>query len=249
MSKPERRRLDRLLVERGLCDSREMAKRLVLAGEVKVAGRTVDKAATAVAVDAEITVAERPRYVSRAGLKLEAALDAWGIDPAARVCLDVGASTGGFTDCLLQRGAARVFAFDVGTNQLAWKIRSDARVAARERFNCRHLTASELGEGEARPDLGVVDVSFISLEKILPAMAATLAVPGEVVALVKPQFELARGEVGKGGIVRDDALREKALARVAGFAEAELGWAVAATMPCPVAGTDGNREWLAWFRF
>lgn len=239
-------RLDQLLVERGLCESREGAKRSVLAGEVKVDGHVVDKPATKVSGDAEIALAARPKYVSRAGFKLEAALDAWPVDPAGRVCMDVGASTGGFTDLLLQRGASKVYAFDVGTNQLAWKLRSDARVVVRERFNCRHMTASDLA-GVA-PDLVVSDVSFISLTKILPAVDKVIARPGDVVVLVKPQFELERDEVGRGGLVKDEGLRAKALGKIVAFAVAELDWLARETMDCPVEGATGNREFLAWFR-
>ena len=238
-------RLDQLLVERGLCESREGAKRLILAGEVKIGDRVVDKPASSVADDAAVAVAEKPKFVSRAGLKMEAALDAFGVDPAGRICMDVGASTGGFTDCLLQRGAAKVYAFDVGTNQLAWKIRQDERVVVREQFNCRYMELEDVTAGA--PDLVVSDVSFISLTKILPAIARVIAADGEVVVLVKPQFELERHEVGKGGIVKDDALRAKALEKIVGFATGELAWEMRATMDSPVEGVGGNREFLAWF--
>jgi 23S rRNA (cytidine1920-2'-O)/16S rRNA (cytidine1409-2'-O)-methyltransferase len=240
-----KKRLDQLLVERGLSESREGAKRLVLAGEVKVGGHVVDKPATKVAEDAEIEVAAKPKYVSRAGLKLEAALDAWPVDPLGRICMDVGASTGGFTDLLLQRGAKKVYAFDVGTNQLVWKLRSDPRVIVREQFNCRYMEASDVTEGA--PDLVVSDVSFISLTKILPAMAKVIARPAEIVVLVKPQFELERDEVGKGGLVKDEGLRSRALEKIVRFATEELGWEVKETMDSPVEGATGNREFLAWF--
>jgi len=241
-----KKRLDQLLVERDLSESREGAKRLVLAGEVKVGGHVVDKPATKVAEDAEIDVAAKPKYVSRAGLKLEAALDAWPVDPAGRICMDVGASTGGFTDLLLQRGAEKVYAFDVGTNQLVWKLRSDPRVVVREQFNCRYMEASDVTEGS--PDLVVSDVSFISLTKILPAMDKVIARPADIVVLVKPQFELERDEVGKGGLVKDEALRSKALEKIVRFATEELGWEAKETMDSPVEGATGNREFLAWFR-
>ena len=239
-------RLDQHLVESGLCESRERAKRLILAGEVKVDGHVVDKPASGVPADAVVEVTERPKFVSRAGLKLEGALDAFGIDPAGRICLDVGASTGGFTDCLLQRGATMVFAFDVGTNQLAWKLRNDSKVIVREQFNCRHMEPGDLG-GEV-PDLAVTDVSFISLTKILPAIARVIAPGGEVVALVKPQFELEREQVGKGGVVRDDELRRHALEKIVGFATRDLSWECLGTMDSPVEGATGNREFLSWFR-
>jgi 23S rRNA (cytidine1920-2'-O)/16S rRNA (cytidine1409-2'-O)-methyltransferase len=238
-------RLDQQLVERGLCESREGAKRLILAGEVKVGGHVVDKPASSVAAEAVIEVAKKPKYVSRAGFKLEAGLDAFGVDPAGRICMDVGASTGGFTDLMLQRGAEKVYAFDVGTNQLVWKLRKDDRVIVREKFNCRYMEASDVTEGA--PSLVVSDVSFISLTKILPAVAKVIAAGGELVVLVKPQFELERDEVGKGGIVKDEALRQKALAKIVGFAEQELGWECRGTMDSPVEGAGGNREFLAWF--
>lgn len=239
-----RSRLDVALAERGLCPSREQARRLILAGEVLVNGQPAAKPGTAVLPDDELTVRSRPRYVSRGGLKLEGALQAFGLDPAGMVCLDAGASTGGFTDCLLQHGAARVYAFDVGTNQLAWSIRSDPRVLAREKFNLRHLTPDDVPEPV---DLAVFDLSFISLTLILPPVSAVLHPDrGQMICLIKPQFELQRGEVGPGGIVRDPALHEKAVRRIRDFAATMPGFCWRQCVPSPIQGTDGNTEFLAW---
>ncbi len=240
-----RPRLDQHLVAIGLCESREMAKRLILAGEVRIDGHRADKPATPVPEDAEVTIRERPKFVSRGGLKLEAALDAFGIDVEGKIGLDIGASTGGFTDCLLQRGAAKVYAFDVGTNQLAWKIRSDPRVVSREQFNCRDLQPEDLDEP---PDLVVSDVSFISLTRILPAATRVLAAGGELVVLIKPQFELERDQVGKGGIVRDPALRQLAVDKICTFATTELNLRIGGVIDSPIEGATGNREFLAWLQ-
>lgn len=239
MAKSER--VDALLVARGLCESREQAKRLIMAGEVLCGTERVAKPSTKVAPDAELTVLARPKYVGRGGLKLEGALAQFGIDPAGWTCLDVGASTGGFTDCLLQHGAARVHAIDVGTNQLAWKIRADERVVAREQFNARHLTVEDLGE---RVRLAVMDLSFISLIKVLPAVFGVLEEGGEVVCLIKPQFELSKAEVGKGGIVREPELHEKAVEKIRSFV-AEEGREWKGVIESPITGTDGNVEFLA----
>ncbi len=236
-------RLDLALVARGMCDSREQARRLILAGEVKVNGHVCDKASSGVEPTGEIEIRERPRFVSRGGLKLEGALESFGIDPAGKVCLDIGASTGGFTDCLLQRGAERVYAFDVGTNQLAWKIRDDPRVIVRERFNVRHLVPADVGE---LVDLVVIDVSFISLARILGPAFSVLVENGSVVCLIKPQFELEREAIGKGGIVRDPALHERAIARIRDFVTADLAKVWHGHVDSPITGTDGNREFLAW---
>lgn len=244
----KRQRIDLALVERGLCASREQARRLILAGEVLIDGHPARKASDPVREESTLKVKSPPKYVGRGGLKLEAALDRFGIDPSGRVCLDIGASTGGFTDCLLQRGAARVHAFDVGTNQLVWKIRSDPRVVAREQFNCRKLAAGDVGEPVS---LVVIDVSFISLTLILPVLAdPQLAAPGcELVMLVKPQFEVAREQVGRGGIVRDEQVRQTASAGIRDFVNERMpGWTWVDSFDCPVAGTDGNREFLAWCR-
>lgn len=239
----ETQRADALLVARGLCESREQAKRLIMAGEVMSGTERIAKPGERVAADAPLEVLERPRFVGRGGLKLEGALDAFGIDPAGRVCLDVGASTGGFTDCLLQRGAGRVHAIDVGTNQLAWKLRRDERVVSREKFNARHLEARDLGE---TVDFAVMDLSFISLTKVLPAVFGVLRDGGSVVCLIKPQFELSREEVGKGGIVREEPLRRKAVEKIRRFVTDDCGRAWKGLIESPITGTDGNVEFLAW---
>lgn len=240
-----KQRLDQLLVARGFCESREKGKRLILAGEVLVNDVPVTKAGQLVPDDAVLRVKQPPRFVSRGGFKLEGALDHFGIDVKGVTCLDVGASTGGFTDCLLQRGAAKVFAFDVGTNQLAWRLRSDPRVFARENFNVRHMKPGDVGE---QVDLVVADVSFISLTLVLPPALRVLKPGGDAVALIKPQFELSRGEVGRGGIVRETALHEKACAKIESFVKAQPEWEWRGLMESPIQGTDGNREFLGWIR-
>ncbi len=242
-NKPKTDRADALLTTRGLCDSREQAKRLILAGEVRSGERTIDKPSTKLAVDAPLAVRERPRYVGRGGFKLEGALDAFGIDPHGWVCLDVGASTGGFTDCLLQRGALRVHAVDVGTNQLVWKLRNDPRVIVREQFNARHMVPDDLGE---KVRLAVMDLSFISLTKVLPAVFAVLDEGGSVVCLIKPQFELRREDVGRGGVVRDAGLHQQAIDKIRHFVTAGQGRDWRGVIPSPITGTDGNQEFLAW---
>jgi 23S rRNA (cytidine1920-2'-O)/16S rRNA (cytidine1409-2'-O)-methyltransferase len=236
-------RADTLLLARGLCDSREQGKRLILAGEVRSGDRIIDKPSAKLALDAPLEIREKPRFVGRGGLKLEAALDAFGIDPNGWVCLDVGASTGGFTDCLLQRGASRVHAVDVGTNQLVWKLRNDPRVIAREQFNARHLTPEDLGE---KVRLAVMDLSFISLTKVLPAVFGVLTDDGSVVCLIKPQFELQREDVAKGGIVRDPALHDQAITKIRDFVTRHHARHWRALIPSPITGMDGNQEFLAW---
>jgi 23S rRNA (cytidine1920-2'-O)/16S rRNA (cytidine1409-2'-O)-methyltransferase len=236
-------RADALLFSRGLCDSREQAKRLILAGEVRCGDRIVDKPGAKLPLDAPLEVLEKPRYVGRGGLKLEGALAAFGIDPTGWTCLDVGASTGGFTDCLLQHGAAKVHAIDVGTNQLVWKLRNDPRVMAKEQFNARNLTPEDLGE---KVRLAVMDLSFISLTKVLPAVFPVLEDDGTVVCLIKPQFELEREDVSKGGIVRDPALHERAVEKIRHFVTVDLGHEWHGVIPSPITGTDGNQEFLAW---
>jgi len=238
-------RLDRVLVERGLAESRTRAEALILAGRVRVEGHESVKPGTAVAPDTEVSVAapEHP-WVSRGGVKLAAALDHFGIDPSGRVCLDVGASTGGFTDVLLSRGARTVYAVDVGYGQLHAKLRGDPRVVLLEKVNARYLSRAQV---PVPVELLVADVSFISLSLILPAAVPLLAPGAAAVLLVKPQFESARGEVGKGGIVRDPAVRERAVARVAASAVA-LGLGPLGTIRSPIAGADGNEEFLAAFR-
>lgn len=234
-----RRRLDQLLVERDLADSREKAKALILAGEVMVNGQREDKAGHAVSADSRIEVKNPPPYVSRAGKKLEAALDRFALAVEGMVCLDVGSSTGGFTDCLLQRGAARVYAIDAGTAQLDWRIRTDPRVVVREQTNARYLRPHDFPEPM---DLAVCDVSFISVTMILPVLPGLLKSGGEMLILVKPQFELERGLVGKGGIVTDPSSHARACARVASACQA-LGFRCV-VIPCPVLGAEGNREFL-----
>jgi len=238
-------RLDQELVHRGLAQSRETAKRLILAGEVLVGGHKADKPATPVNSEIEIIVKQRPKFVSRGGLKLEAALDHFKIDVTQRVALDIGSSTGGFTDCLLQRGASRVYAFDVGTNQLAWKIRNDNRVISREQFNCRNLSPDDVAEV---PTIVVGDVSFISLTKILEPATNIIAPGGEFVMLIKPQFELKRGQIGKGGIVRDPALHQEAIDKVNSYAHETLGIKPQGVIASPIEGAAGNREFLAWYK-
>jgi len=241
----KKERLDKLLVERGLVPSRERARALILAGKVVVDDHAVDKAGAQVADDASIRLkGEDIPYVSRGGLKLAKGLDVFALDASGRVALDVGASTGGFTDCLLQRGAARVYAVDVGYGQLAWKLREDPRVVNLERTNIRDLLPERLDE---RPSLAVIDASFISLDKVLPATLALLSEGGEVVALIKPQFEVGRGEVGKGGVVRDAGKHEMVVAKVRETAEA-LGCRVLGVTESPILGPKGNREFLIHLR-
>jgi len=236
-------RVDALLVARGLCESREQAKRLVLAGEVRSGDRLIEKPSVTLALDAPLEIKEKLKFVGRGGLKLEGALEQFQVDVTGLVCADVGASTGGFTDCLLQRGALRVHALDVGTNQLAWKIRNDPRVQVKEKFNARHMQLADLGEAV---DLAVMDLSFISLTKVLPAVFSVLKPQGQVICLIKPQFELERDDIGKGGIVRDHALHEKAVGKIREFVAGSglKNWR--GLVESPITGTDGNREFLAW---
>ncbi len=240
-----RKRIDKLVHERGLTDSREAARRSILAGKVKAGGHVVDKPGTQVAEDVEIEVAQPPRYVGRGGLKLERALEEFALPVDGAVCLDIGSSTGGFTDCLLQHGAAKVHAVDVGTNQLAWKIRSDPRVAVQENFNARYLKEEDLGE---HVDLAVIDVSFISLRLILPPAFGVLKPDGGIVCLIKPQFELTRELVGKGGIVRDPALHAQAVDTIRRFVVEDLRKHWHNVIDSPITGADGNREFLAWLK-
>ncbi len=243
-----KQRLDALLVERQLCDSRQQAQRLIRAGEVRVNRQIVDKPGTEVDIAAEIEVKARSPYVSRGGEKLAKALAEFQIPIAGRICLDGGISTGGFTDCLLQVGAAKVYGIDVGYGQVAWSLRQDERVVLRERTNLRHLTPEELyGENDLRPDLGVADVSFISLTKILPALWSLLAPPREVVLLVKPQFEVGKEKVGKKGVVRDAKDQAEAIAHVLETAQI-LGWGYSGLIWSPLLGPAGNVEYLLWLR-
>ena len=243
----KRQRIDLLLVQRGLAESRAKAQALVMAGAVVAGEARVDKPGALVDPDLPIRLKEYAapqRYVSRGALKLEGALQAFPVDPGGKTCADLGASTGGFTDVLLQRGAAKVYAVDVGYGQLHPKIRGDPRVVVRERENARTLTAESLGE---RVDLVVGDLSFISLRLVLPAVKAILAPGGEAVLLVKPQFEVGKGEVGKGGVVRDETKRRAALETVEAAARG-LGFEVVGEAESPIAGPAGNREWLLALR-
>jgi 23S rRNA (cytidine1920-2'-O)/16S rRNA (cytidine1409-2'-O)-methyltransferase len=238
-----KQRLDRMLVERGLVESREKAQALVLAGEVLVGGVPAAKPGQSVEANAVLELKARPAHVSRGGLKLEAALDQFRIPVSGLVCLDVGASTGGFTDCLLQHGARRVYAIDVGFGQLDWKLRNDPRVVVRERLNARYLQPADVGEPI---DLAVCDVSFISVTLILPALVPLLQKRAEMVILVKPQFEAGKGQVGKGGIVRDPALHQAACSRV-GDAVRAMGFEIA-IIDSPILGAEGNKEFLLYAR-
>ena len=240
MKRVEKTRLDQLLVERGLAESREKARALILAGQVLVGGQKSDKPGHSVAADSRVELLERMPYVSRGGFKLAAALDHFGINVAGKFCLDVGASTGGFTDVLLQRGAKLVYALDVGHAQLDWKIRNDPRVFVREGVNARHLDPADFPQ---RFDLAVCDVSFISATLIVPAMAPLLAPEGAMIVLVKPQFEVGREDVGKGGIVRDPQSHQKAIERVTAAA-IELSLEVLGVRPSHLTGAEGNQEFF-----
>jgi len=241
-------RLDELLVERGLATTRAEASRLIMAGRVRLGGERADKPGRLTRADAPLEVVGVSPFVGRGGEKLAAALDVLGVAPADRVCLDVGASTGGFTDCLLQRGARHVYAVDVGRGQFHPRLRAHPRVTVLEGVNARYLEPAQLGEPAS---LGTVDVSFISLEKVIPAVAACVADaeggPGELVALVKPQFEVGRGRVGKGGVVRDVALQRGVLMRIAASARV-LGLAVCGVVASPLRGPKGNREFFLHLR-
>ena len=245
MATSKRIRLDKLLVDSGYFDSRQRAQRAILAGEILVAERIFDKPGSLVLPDAAIRVTAAERYVSRGGYKMEAALDRFGIDPSGRRCLDVGASTGGFTDCLLQRGASEVVTVDVGHNQLAWKIRSDSRVKVFEGINARFLAAEQLG---ANFSLAVADVSFISLTLVLRPIFKCLEQIGEIVVLIKPQFELDAKRVDKGGVVRDATNRAAAVEKVQNFVTGQLGRQWLGVIESPILGAKGNQEFLAWLR-
>jgi 23S rRNA (cytidine1920-2'-O)/16S rRNA (cytidine1409-2'-O)-methyltransferase len=241
-----KQRLDKLLVDLDLCSSRQLAQRLIQAGEVMVNQQCVDKPGTEVDITAAIQVKQQARFVSRGGEKLAKALAHFEIGVADRTCLDGGISTGGFTDCLLQNGAKQVYGIDVGYGQVAWTIRQDPRVVLRERTNLRHLTPEDLYSPEQqRPDLGVVDVSFISLAKVASALWGLLAVPREVVLLVKPQFEVGRERIGKKGVVRDAGDQADAMAQVLA-ATAALGWGYRGLTWSPLVGPAGNLEYLLW---
>ena len=237
-------RLDQLVVTRGLTESREMAQRLIMAGEVTVNGQKATKAGHTYPEDAEITLAAKPRFVSRGGEKLQGAFDVYPINVEGQCCLDVGASTGGFTDCLLQHGARRVLALDVGTNQLHYRLRTDERVWSKEQFNCRYLTPDDLPE---TPTFGVTDVSFISLKLILPPMTASLAPGSHIISLIKPQFEAGRKDVPHG-VVRDEAVRQRVIEEIKAFGTQELGLEWLGCERSPLLGPEGNVEFLAWWR-
>jgi 23S rRNA (cytidine1920-2'-O)/16S rRNA (cytidine1409-2'-O)-methyltransferase len=238
--KIEKTRLDVLLVERGLAPSRERAQAMLLAGNVRVNGKRMDKPGTRLAADAQVEIAgETQRYASRGGLKLEGALEDFGVAPQDKTCLDVGSSTGGFTDCLLQHGARRVYAVDVTINQLDWKLQTDPRVVTIER-NARYLKPEDVGE---LVDLVTMDVSFISVTKVLPAIVPITRAGADFLVLIKPQFELERRQVGKGGVVRDAALHEKAVASVTATAAA-LGLEIVGVRASRITGTEGNQEFF-----
>ena len=236
-----KQRLDLLMTERGLCDSRSRAQALIMSGAVFVDGQKCDKAGTPVADDAAVEVrGETCPFVSRGGLKLEKALREFGVDPTGYVCSDSGASTGGFTDCLLQKGAKKVFAIDIGYGQLAWALRTDPRVVCMERTNIRYVTPEDLGEPL---DLSVVDVSFISLRLVLPAVQKLLKPTGQVLCLIKPQFEAGKDKVGKKGVVREKSTHVEVLEQFLGLAD-ELGFTVRNLTFSPVKGPEGNIEFL-----
>ena len=237
-------RLDQLLVARGFFASREQAQRAIMAGDIKVGTRVAAKPSELLPAEAVIAVASPPKYVGRGGLKLEGALDSFQIAVPGKTALDIGASTGGFTDCLLQRGAAKVYAVDVGHDQLAWKIRRDPRVITKEKVNARTLSREEVPEPI---ELCVIDVSFISLTLILPKAFELVTPNGVILALIKPQFELQRDDVGRGGVVRDPQLHEKAQRKIVDFVT-NLGEIVVGVIPSPIKGTDGNQEFFACLR-
>ncbi len=242
-----KQRLDILLVELNLCDTRQQAQGLIRAGEVRVNQQLIDKPGTDVDTAATIEVRQRSPYVSRGGEKLARALKEFEMGVSDRTCLDGGISTGGFTDCLLQAGAAQVYGVDVGYGQVAWSLRQDPRVILRERTNLRHLQPEDLYGDQPLADLGVVDVSFISLAKILPALWQLLRSPREVVLLVKPQFEVGRDRIGKKGVVRDPADQAGAIAQVLQAAQAS-GWSYHGLTWSPLVGPAGNLEYLLWLQ-
>ena len=241
-------RLDSLLVDRQLCESRQQAQRLIRAGEVRVNQQVMDKPGTEVDVAAAIEVKQRSPYVSRGGEKLAKALQAFELRVSDRICLDGGISTGGFTDCLLQAGAKQVYGIDVGYGQVAWSLRQDQRVILRERTNLRHLLPEALyAIDQPYADLGVVDVSFISLAKVMPALWRLLQPPRELVLLVKPQFEVGREKIGKKGVVRDSKVQAGAIAQVL-QAAGEMGWQYSGLTWSPLVGPAGNIEFLLWLQ-
>jgi 23S rRNA (cytidine1920-2'-O)/16S rRNA (cytidine1409-2'-O)-methyltransferase len=235
-----RARLDTVLVARGLTESREKAKRLILAGAVRVNGQLAGKPSDLIPEDAKLELQAAEKFVSRGGHKLEAALDAFHIDCAGKTCADLGASTGGFTDCLLQRGAVRVHAVDVGKGQLAWKLRQDSRVVVHDEVNARNMTGEPV-------EIVTIDVSFISLTKVLPAAVNLLRPGGQLIALIKPQFEAGRKFVSKGGVVRDSAVHERVKTEVVAFATGTLGLRLLGVCDSPLLGPAGNKEFLVGF--
>ncbi len=237
----ERKRLDNVLVERGLVETRARARALIMAGDVYVDGERVDKAGALVREGSRVTVKDTSlKYVSRGGLKLEAALESFGVDVSGAIAVDIGSSTGGFTDCLLQAGASRVYAVDVGYGQLDWKLRQDQRVIVMEKINARYLKPEDIGEPA---DIAVIDVSFISLTMIIPPTVNILKPGGVLIALIKPQFEVGKGEVGKGGIVRDEAKHREVVDKITDFVK-ESGFEVRGVIPSPILGAEGNKEFL-----
>ncbi len=242
---PKKLRLDVVLVEQGFFASREQAQRAIMAGEVKIGTGVANKASMLVPGDAELAVKTPPKFVGRGGLKLESALDYFGIDPTGSIALDIGASTGGFTDCLLQRGAAKVYAVDVGHGQLAWKIRDDPRVIVHEKLNARFLSPRDIPE---LVNICVIDVSFISLTLILPKAFELISPGGVILGLIKPQFELRPEDVGRGGIVRDTALHEKAKQSILDFVAREKRFTVVGIVESAITGMDGNREFFICLR-
>lgn len=242
-----KQRLDQMLVARGLAESREKARRLILAGEVLVGGQVVTRPAALIESEGDIPLQVKTpeRFVSRGGWKLERAFEIFPISAEGRVCLDVGSSTGGFTDCLLQHGARRVYALDVGRGQLDWRLRRDPRVVVMEGVNARYLKAGDLPE---RPSLATVDVSFISLTKILPAVTTVLDSGADLVTLIKPQFEAGRRYVEKGGVVRDPEVRAAVIESIRRFGVETLGLTWAGECESPLRGPAGNVEWLAWWK-
>jgi 23S rRNA (cytidine1920-2'-O)/16S rRNA (cytidine1409-2'-O)-methyltransferase len=242
-----KQRLDVALVERGLAETRAAAQRLVMAGLVFSGEKRLDKAGQSIAGDTALEVRGQPHpYVSRGGLKLERALDHFAIPVAGRIALDVGASTGGFTDCLLQRGAAKVYAVDVGTNQLAWKLRADPRVVSMEKTNIRDVASARVPDPI---DIVVCDASFIGLRTVLPAALALAASGAHLVALIKPQFEVGKGRVGKGGIVREPELHREVVDTISTWLAAQPGWTVLGVTDSPITGADGNKEFLIAARY
>ena len=240
----QKKRLDHNLVQRGLTESREKARRMIMAGLVDVNKVRVDKPGHLIPISSTISLKKPPPYVSRGGLKLDAALDQFSVDVKGKVLMDVGSSTGGFTDCLLQRGASRVITVDVGYGQLHWKLRQDSRVTILEKTNIRHLKSEDL---EEQANGAVIDVSFISLKLVVPPVSGLLLKDAFIIALIKPQFEVGKGRVGKGGVVRDSSLHEEVIHNLSTFFE-ESGWTIIGHMASPLLGPKGNREFFIYLK-